>query len=190
MVVTRQGLTLEEFLKLPERKPALEYADGVVTRKVTPKWKHSSLQAELVHRINTVARPLKSARAWPELRASFGGRSYVPDVVVYRAGRIPRDSAGEVPDDAQVAPDIAIEIVSPRQSVTKLVRRCLWYVGNGVAAALLVDPADRSVIVFRPGGRTAALTGSDEVDLTDLVPGLRFRVQELFQSLSADYWPL
>lgn len=30
MAVTRQGLTLEEFLALPEEKPALEYFEGQV----------------------------------------------------------------------------------------------------------------------------------------------------------------
>ncbi len=189
MALTRQGLTLDEFLALPEQKPALEYADGRVTRKVAPKGRHSTLQAELVERINRVARPQRAARAWPELRTTFAGKSYVPDVVVYRAERIPRTATGEIPDDVGTAPDIAIEIVSPRQSVTSLVRRCLWYVANGVAAALLVDPADRSVIIFRPGGRTVARRGDDEVDLGDLVPELRFRVQELFDSLNADYWP-
>ena len=33
MAVKQEGLTLEEFLALPERKPALEFEDGVVTRQ-------------------------------------------------------------------------------------------------------------------------------------------------------------
>jgi Uma2 family endonuclease len=189
MAIVQQGLTLDEFLALPETKPALEYADGTVTRKVAPKGRHSTLQLELAERINRVARPRKSARVWPELRTTFAGKSYVPDLVVYRAERIPRTAAGEILDDVGTAPDVAVEIVSPRQSVTALVRRCLWYVANGVTVALLVDPGDRSVIVFRPGGRTAALHGDDEVELVDVVPELRFTVRDLFAALNADYWP-
>jgi hypothetical protein len=41
MVAVKQGLTLDEFLALPERKPALESADGMVTRKTAPKGRHS-----------------------------------------------------------------------------------------------------------------------------------------------------
>ena len=189
MAVARQGLTLDEFLERPEMKPALEYADGVVTRKVAPQGRHSTLQAELVERINRLARPRRVARAWPELRTTFAGSSYVPDVVVFLAERIPRSPDGQILDDVREPPDIVIEVVSPKQSVTGLVRRCLWYVANGVDAALLVDPHDISVIAFRPGGRTAALRGGDELDLTDIVPGLHFRVQDVFESLSADYWP-
>jgi Uma2 family endonuclease len=189
MAIGQQGLTLEEFLALPETKPALEYADGTATRKVAPKGQHSTLQAELVERINRVARPRKSARAWPELRTTYAGRSYVPDLVVYRAARIPRTAAGEIPDDIGTVPDITVEIVSPWQSLPSLVRRCSWYVANGVVAALLVDPVDRSVTVFRPGGPPAALRGDDAVDLRDVVPDLQFPVRDLFAALNADYWP-
>jgi Uma2 family endonuclease len=189
MAIEQPSLTLDEFLALPETKPAREYADGAVTRKVAPKGRHSTLRAELLERINRVARPRRSARAWPELRTTFAGRSYMPDLVVYRAARIPRTAAGELPDDVGTAPDIAIEIISPRQRVPALERRCLWYVANGVAVALLVDPGDRSVSIFRPGGRTAALRGDDEVDLVDVVPELRFPVRDLFAALNADYWP-
>ncbi len=189
MAITRQGMTLEEFLARPETKPALEYADGVVTRKVAPKGKHSALQAELAERVNRLARPRRAGRAFTELRTTFGGRSYVPDVVVFRAERIPRTPEGQIADDVFEPPDVAIEIVSPRQSVTQLVRRCLWYVANGVATALLVDPRDLSIIAFRPGGRTTALRGADVVDLTDVVPGLAFAVEDVLAALSADYWP-
>jgi Uma2 family endonuclease len=189
MAITQQMLTLEEFLAQPETKPAREYADGVATRKMSPKGRHSTLQTELVERVNRLARPRRAARAWPELRTTFGGKSYVPDVVVFRAERIPRTPEGQIADDVFEPPDITIEIISPRQSVTPLVRRCLWYVANGVAAALLVDPRDLSIIAFRPGGRTAALRGAEVVDLTDIVPGLSFSVDAVFASLRADYWP-
>jgi hypothetical protein len=39
-------MTLVEFLALPEEEPALEFADGRVEQKVSPKGKHSGLQGE------------------------------------------------------------------------------------------------------------------------------------------------
>ena len=39
--------TLEEFLKLPETKPASEYIDGKIYHKPMPKGKHSTLQIEV-----------------------------------------------------------------------------------------------------------------------------------------------
>ena len=52
MAVTRRGLTLEEFLALPEEKPALEYFNGEVTQKVSPLLRHARLQYKFAELIN------------------------------------------------------------------------------------------------------------------------------------------
>ena len=183
MAISEKRLTLEEFLRLPERKPALEFEDGGVIQKPVPKGKHSRLQYALAELLNRFSMARKLACAFPELRATYGGRSYVPDVALYRWDRIPRDADGRVGDDFFEPPDLAVEIVSPRQGVTALVRRCLWYAANGVRLALLVDPADESVLLFLPDQPTRALRGGDRIDLGDLLPGCALTVQDLFDSL-------
>lgn len=42
-----ERISLDVFLALPERKPALEFEDGRVTPKVSPKARHSTLQKRL-----------------------------------------------------------------------------------------------------------------------------------------------
>lgn len=180
----QQPLTLDEFLQLPEEKPALEFEDGRVSQKVSPKGRHSTLQGEIYDRVNAFARPRKLARAYTELRTTFGGFSRVPDVSAYVWDRIPVTAEGKVADDFTLPPDIAIEIVSPTQSVNALVRRCLWYVRNSVRVALLVDPADESVLIFRAGRVPRVLRGNDAIDVDDFLPGFRLTVEELFDSLS------
>ncbi|MBI2912225.1 MAG: Uma2 family endonuclease [Chloroflexi bacterium] len=183
MALTQRRSTLEEFLKLPEEKPALEFEEGRVVQKVSPKGQHSWVQYALAERLNLFAASGKLARAFPELRATFGGRSYAPDVSVYLWDRIPMDAAGRLANDFFDPPDIAVEIVSPGQSVNAQVRRCLWYVANGVAVALLVDPADESVLLFRPDQPPRPLHGPEAIDLGDLLPGFQLSVQALFDSL-------
>lgn len=183
MAVTSTSLTLEEFLRLPEEKPALELADGVVSQKMSPKGRHATLQRELVRWLDEAGSPNKLARAFPELRTTFGGASYVPDVAVYRSRRIPVDAAGRVADDFLEPPDIAIEIASPDQSVNGLVRRCLWFVANGVQLALLVDPDDESVLAFRSDRPASAWRGADRIDVGDVLPHFELTVEELFASL-------
>ncbi len=80
-------LTLEEFLKLPETKPASEYINGQIIQKPMPQGKHSKLQGKLVTGINQVAETQKIALAFPELRCTFGGHSIVPDVAVSKSAR-------------------------------------------------------------------------------------------------------
>jgi Uma2 family endonuclease len=79
-------LTLEEFLKLPETKPASEFVNGRVIQKPMPQGKHSRLQGKLVTQINQTFEASKTALAFPELRCTFGGRSIVPDVALLNWG--------------------------------------------------------------------------------------------------------
>jgi Uma2 family endonuclease len=183
MATVSQPLTLDEFLLLPEEKPAMEYVDGEVAQKVSPQGRHAMLQAWLSGGINAFSFPRKLAIAFTELRSRFAGSAPVPDISVYRWDRIPRDQNGEISDRFEEAPDLAVAIVSPEQSANSLVRRCLWYVANGVRVALLVDPDDSSVIRFRPAEPTVALRGSERIELDDVLPGFQLTVNELFGAL-------
>jgi Uma2 family endonuclease len=174
-------LTLEEFLALPEEKPALEYADGVVTPKMSPKAQHSALQMALAERLNRAGQP--ELRAFPELRVTFAGASRVPDISVFRVERMAVDARGRLANDVLVPPDIAVEIVSPEQSATALVRRCRWYVANGVGIALLVDPDDETVLGFRLDDRLSEWRGADRIDLSEVLPNFDLTVDALFAVL-------
>jgi Uma2 family endonuclease len=65
MAIARAPRTLDEFLKLSEAKPALEYADGEITQKVSPKGQHSGLQYFLSEWINQASRPQRTVCAFP-----------------------------------------------------------------------------------------------------------------------------
>jgi Uma2 family endonuclease len=183
MTLTR-SMTLEEFLKLPEDKPALEFADGMVTQKVSPKFHHSAAQSEMVEVFNQFSRPRKLARAFTELRTTFAGASRVPDVAVYLWERIPRDASGRLAQEVVLPPDIAVEVMSPEQSVRELTAKCRWYVANGVCIALLVDPERERVTVFRPNAEPRTLRGAERIDLDDVLPGFQLSVDDLFAALS------
>jgi Uma2 family endonuclease len=143
----------------------------------------SSLQVGFVELIHNFARARRMARAFPELRTVFGGAAYVPDVAVYRWERIPPTADGEVPDDFTEPPDIAVEIISPGQAVTTIVRKCIWYVEHGVILALLVDPVNRSVLLFGPNALPHALRATDAIDLSEVLPGFEATVDQLFSAL-------
>ena len=68
-------VTLEEFLQLPETKPASEYVDGAIVQKPMLKSRHSRLQGKLLETINEVVEPQQLAYSFPELRCTFGDRS-------------------------------------------------------------------------------------------------------------------
>ena len=186
--LTRQpeALTLDEFLHLPEAKPALEYVDGRVRQKVSPRPKHAGLQAYFIKYFDAAGMPRKLARALSEVRCTFAGRSRVPDVAVFRWARIPRDPHGELGDECRYAPDIVVEIMSPGQSIASLTRDGAWYVDNGVTLALLLLPGPRSIRVFAPGQPMRELTADDVLDFSPIIPGATLTVREVYASLAVD----
>lgn len=182
MLTIKPGLTLEEFLAVPEREPPLEFEDGEITQKVSPKAKHSRIEFRLVMALGALA-DATGVAVFPELRVTFGGRSVVPDLSVFRRERVPVDQLGEVADDVMLAPDVVVEVLSPKQQVSRLVRRCIWYVGNGVSAAVLVDNQDRTIFLFLPGAEPRTLRGDDLLDLGHVVAGFAISANELFGAL-------
>jgi len=114
--------SLEEFLALPETKPAREYVDGQILEKPMPQGKHRVLQERLLAFINQLAKTTKLAYAIPELRCTFGGRLLIPDIAVFRWTNIPRDEQGEIANIVTTAPDWVIEILSPDQSLTRVLQ--------------------------------------------------------------------
>jgi Uma2 family endonuclease len=143
-------LTLDEFLAMPETKPASEYIDGQVIQKPMPQGKHSRLQGKLVGSINTVVEPQRIALALPELRCTFGGRSIVPDVAVLIWNRIPVDQQGEIANAFPLYPDWTIEILSPEQRQTKVTGNILHCLQYGCSLGWLLDPEEQSLLVFPP----------------------------------------
>ncbi len=131
-------ITLEEFLQLPETKPASEYIDGQIVQKPMPQGKHSTIQTELSTTINVILKPQKIARAFSELRCTFGGRSTVPDISVFTCNNIPRDQKGEVANTFPTAPDWTIEILSPYQSQTKVTKNILHCLNYGTQTVLIM----------------------------------------------------
>lgn len=184
MTIAGARMTLEEFLALPEESPALEYVDGEVVQKVPPMTWHSLLQLEWASQLRGFARPRRLAHVLAEHRSTYGGRSTVPDVAVYRWGRIPRDASGRLVNAVTIPPDIAIEIRSPGQAVRELVERCRWYLEHDVRIALLTDPDDSTIRDFRPGAEPVVLRAGDVLDLGDVLPGFSLDVGGLFEALT------
>jgi Uma2 family endonuclease len=142
--------TLEEFLKLSETKPASEYIDGQIIQKPMPQGKHSSIQTEFSTTVNLALKPQQIARAFSELRCTFGGRSIVPDVSVFTWEKIPRDQNGEVANTFAIAPDWTIEILSPDQSQTKVTKNILHCLNHETQMGWLIDPDEQTVFVYLP----------------------------------------
>jgi Uma2 family endonuclease len=179
-------VALEAFLRLPETKPASEYIDGRIVQKPMPQGKHSTLQAELVIAIDAVAKSRRIARAFPELRCTFAGRSVVPDIAVFIWERIPIDEQGEIANVFDRTPDWTIEILSPEQSQTRVTGNILHCLEHGCRMGWLIDPAERSVLVYPPERQPRLLNvPTDLLSVPEPLSDLRLSVGGVFGWLSA-----
>ena len=178
-------LSLDEFLKLPETKPASEFIDGQIIQKPMPQGKHSTVQSDLTSAINIILKPQHIARAYSELRCTFGGRSVVPDITIFTWERIPRDRDGKVANTFSISPDWTIEILSPAQSQTKVVRNILHCIKHGTQMGWLLDPAEELVFVYF-ADRTLAVfeEKSDRLPIPDFAESFSITVGQLFSWLS------
>ncbi|WP_008314996.1 Uma2 family endonuclease [Leptolyngbya sp. PCC 6406] len=182
MVATpTKPLSLDEFLALPETRPASEYINGSILQKPMPQGKHSAIQGELVATLNHRLKPQRRARAFPELRCTFGGRSIVPDIAVFQWHRIPRDEDGAIANTFTLAPDWVIEILSPDQSQTRVIKNILYCLHHGTAVGWLIDPAEQTVFVYCAKQASEVFDEPDaRLPMPTLADDLPLTVKELF----------
>ncbi|MGB5595015.1 MAG: Uma2 family endonuclease [Crocosphaera sp.] len=177
-------LTLDEFLELPETKPAQEYVNGKITQKPMPQGKHSRIQGKLVSIIETLGTESSLAIAFPELRCTFGERSIVPDVVVLQWERIPRDKNGDIANICLTYPDWTIEILSPNQNTIKVTGNIIHCLNHGSNLGWLIDPETQSVLVFIPQQTPQLLENSEDILPTpEFLPKLTLTVGDIFSWL-------
>jgi Uma2 family endonuclease len=177
-------LSLEDFLNLPETKPASEYINGEIIQKPMPQGKHSILQRELSFALTLAFKPELIAQAFPELRCTFEGRSIVPDIAIFQTERIPRDNNGQVANSFNLAPDWTIEILSPQQSQTKVIRNILHCLNNGTEMGWLLDPEESFIFVYHADKSVQLLENVEEVlPVPEFAKAVQLKVGDIFDWL-------
>jgi Uma2 family endonuclease len=173
-------LTLAEFLRRPETKPASEYENGEVCRKPMPTVWHAVVQRLLGLVFSLYLREHPIGEAGSELRCIFGPpgreRAYVPDYV-FIVGAPP--GFGPTNGPYYGAPTLVVEILSPTDRMTRVRRKVRFYLENGVRVVWLIDPEDRTVTVLTTPAASTTLGEHEALDGGDVLPGFRVRVSEL-----------
>jgi Uma2 family endonuclease len=177
-----QKITIEDFLQLPdiEESPAWEYIDGDVIQKSMGGGKHSILQKRLVAAIDQAGNQYE---AFPELRCTFGNRSIVSDIAIVSINQLPLDENGEIISTGiDFAPNCVTEILSPDQSQTKVTGKILHALRHGSSLGWLLDPKERSILVFKPDRLPDVLSGESMLPVTEGI-SLKLSVDQIFSWL-------
>ena len=100
------------------------------------------------------------------------------DVSFIRFGRLPNEQLPE--GHLRMAPDLAVEVVSPHDLAYDVDSKVEDYLQAGVRLVWVVSPAARTVRVHRPDGPGTTLRADDEVTGGEVLPGFRCPVRDLF----------
>lgn len=179
-------ISLEEFLELPETKPASEYFNGEIEQKPMPQGEHSIIQIRLGTIINELVLPRKLAHAFTELRCTFGRRSIVPDIAVYTWNRIPKTEKGRIANRFEVHPDWIIGILSPEQSANKVIKKIIFCLKQGTQLGWLIDPQDESVMIFKPDQLPEIKSDEEILPVLECLNDLQLSVKEMFSWLNIE----
>jgi Uma2 family endonuclease len=178
--VAQRLITVEEFLRLPDSEH-LELVRGEVVKTMPPGKEHGRIALVIG----------KLLLLWVEQGA--GGEAGVesgftlahdpdtvraPDVYYMSAHRIQSDDRSAA--FWTVAPDLAVEVISPGETVDEIRQKINDYLAAGTPLVWTVHPRTREVVAYTPDGLARTYSGDDVIEYPDVLPGFSCKVSELF----------
>lgn len=178
---TTRLLEPDDLLRMPDGDH-YELIDGVLTERNMGA-ESDEVGGLLLTQFNNFIRPRKLGRAYPSKTGfqCFPGKPKsvrFPDTSFVAAGRLPDDRSPE--GYIKLAPDIAVEVVSPSDLYEYIEKKVADYRSAGVKLIWNISPATKTVLIRRLDGTCAELDEAGELSGEDVLPGFTCKVAELF----------
>jgi len=184
-MATKTRVSLEQFLAMPETEPASELIDGEVIQKMSPTLYHGTLVAELIRLLGQYLHESREGRLVTEVRhVNFAEeRIFLPDINVTLAARQPTTREAGQHGLVSVPPDFALEVVSPGDSVGRVLEKADFYMRSGTQLLWLIDPDSESITTYRPGQPPAIHRAPAVIDAQPVLSDFSLDVGALFAVL-------
>jgi Uma2 family endonuclease len=174
----RTDVTVDELEKLSLPFPAELYNGRVVFKM--PNFAHAVIQNNIGKKIGNYldTHPIglvggdANFRLWPERRHESRG----PDVSFILKERLPQNLFRFLP----MAPDLAVEILSPGDSFMQVMEKVDEYLRQGVKIVWLAIANTREVLVCTSKGKYSV---RDTLTAPELLPGFELPVQDIFAGI-------
>ena len=182
-------LTAEEFLAHPAAQGPSELVRGEI-RMMTPAGGRLGIVTAAV--FGLLWTHVRARRLWQCFADNTGFQLHIPgergdtvrapDVAFVRAERMPR--GGVTGGWMQGAPDLAVEVLSPSESMAITAAKLADYFAAGTALVWVVDPDARTVDVHTENATRRRLRVGDTLDGAPVLPDFACAVDELFEGLA------
>ena len=172
-------MSVEEFERLPDDGMFHELDEGELISMAPASDEHGYLGGEILRLLANFVRAHSLGRVYNADTGFDLGEDTVraPDVAFVRRERLAVGQRGFF----KGAPDLAVEVFSPSDSVPQLMRKVRQYLRAGTHTVWVVYPETREVHVFEASGRDRILRPDDVLDAPELLPGFSVPVQSLFE---------
>jgi Uma2 family endonuclease len=174
-------LTAAELERMPDDDSVrTELDEGELITMPPAGWDHGDRGVNITAILHNY---VKKNRLGKVLSADTGFRLgndtvRAPDVAFVRKVRV---DALKSEGFAKGAPDLAVEIFSPSDSVRQLMRKVKQYFAAGCHTVWIVYPDRREIHVLEAGGADRLLRVGDTVEAPELLPGFSVPVAEFFE---------
>ena len=162
-------------------EPDYEYeiVNGIPEAKKTASLKHGGTIMRLGARlqIHVEAKELGSIYS-PDTTFMIGQDQRLPDLAFVSNERLPEE--GEVDGIAPMAPDLAVEVISPKDIWEKVTAKIEDYFAAGVRQVWLVSLRSRTVSIYDSPTKVTILTENEDLTSEAILPGFRCRIGEIF----------
>ena len=179
----RAGLTAAEYAARPAADDGsqTELVRGEVVPVSPPSFLHGWVQVQVAFALEGYARRTRLGRVTVEsgvLTETGPDTVRGPDVAFWSFARLPADQTPVV--FANVAPDVAAEVVSPSNTRGQIARKVREYFAAGGPMVWVIDPDERTVTVYREPGNGTVLWDDAVLRGADVLPGFECPVAEFF----------
>lgn len=176
--------TEADWERLPyELQKTCELVDGTLVKKPVGV-PESILTAALIGILGNFVRESRLAViAGPDGPIRFlPGQLRMPDASLFLREHLPDGKAPKT-QVADLAPDLAVEVLSPSNTQREIEKKIELYQSTGVQLVWIVEPKKRTVKVHRLDGSPFLLRARDELTAEPVLPGFRLSLVELFREL-------
>ncbi len=175
---TRRIATEDDLRAMPEDGNKYELVDGEI--RVSPAGdRHSAVALALGARLLGFVKEhhlghVMGADAGYRLP---GGNVRSPDASFVSKGRFPNDRPSE--DWGSLAPDLAVEVVSPGDRPRHVLDKVGEYLAVGVRLVWVIDPRTRRATIHRSLSDVRTIAEDEFLDGEDVVPGFRCLLRDV-----------
>ncbi|MFN0108896.1 MAG: Uma2 family endonuclease [Blastocatellia bacterium] len=157
-----------------------EIVDGVPEAKDMGSSLHSGVGTRLIIEMGMHVKLNKLGAVYgPDATFQIGSNERLPDVSFVAASSFPEE--GETDKKWEIAPDLAVEIISPSEGWAKVNRKIHEYFTAGVRQVWLISLEEREIHVYDSAKTIRVLSEDDDLTSDVLLPGFHCRVSDLFQ---------